>query len=128
MSVDAARRLPFEMLVALNASGGASGELYWDDGDSLDAIDAERFALLQFEAYRKAPGVARLTVERAAGVGSVGAMPLAAIRLSGLDAQPESLLLNGAPVHCSWNAELAVALIELEGVDLLEPLELEWRD
>ena len=44
------RKKPFDLLVALNETGQAAGDLYWDDGETIDAYLLSRFSLIQFEA------------------------------------------------------------------------------
>ena len=41
---------PFDLLVALNETGQAAGDLYWDDGETIDAYLLSRFSFIQFEA------------------------------------------------------------------------------
>ena len=36
--------------MALNETGQAAGDLYWDDGETIDAYLLSRFSLIQFEA------------------------------------------------------------------------------
>ncbi|EFN71395.1 Lysosomal alpha-glucosidase [Camponotus floridanus] len=40
----------FELIVSLNEAGNAKGELYWDDGDSIDSIRKEEYLWLSFTA------------------------------------------------------------------------------
>jgi len=42
------RRNPFILYVALNSSQQAFGELYWDDGDSLNSMEKDIYSLIQF--------------------------------------------------------------------------------
>lgn len=44
------RKGNFELLVALDANGSASGSLYWDSGDGLDTILAQEYDIIEFEA------------------------------------------------------------------------------
>ena len=37
------RKKPFELLIALDTNQAATGDLYYDDGDSLDTISYEKF-------------------------------------------------------------------------------------
>jgi alpha-glucosidase (family GH31 glycosyl hydrolase) len=45
-----ARKNPFNLLVALDGSLNAVGELYLDDGISLDSIDKKKYTLIQYQA------------------------------------------------------------------------------
>lgn len=42
----------FELIVSLNEAGNAEGELYWDDGDSIDSIKKEEYLWLSFTANK----------------------------------------------------------------------------
>lgn len=45
-----ARKNPFNILVALNSALNAKGDLYLDDGESLDSVTAKKYTLIEFEA------------------------------------------------------------------------------
>ncbi|XP_046582880.1 lysosomal alpha-glucosidase-like [Haliotis rubra] len=47
------RRNPFWLVVALNATGGAEGDLFWDDGDTPDAHEQMLFNMLWFYAANR---------------------------------------------------------------------------
>lgn len=42
------RKNKFELLVALDENEFASGELYWDDGESIDSVEARKYKWLEF--------------------------------------------------------------------------------
>ncbi|XP_066581839.1 lysosomal alpha-glucosidase-like [Prorops nasuta] len=42
------RKNDFELIVALNQFSEANGEMYWDDGDSLDAIENKKYIWVEF--------------------------------------------------------------------------------
>ncbi|KAL0117978.1 hypothetical protein PUN28_008981 [Cardiocondyla obscurior] len=46
------RKNDFELIVALDEAGNAYGELYWDDGDSLDSIKTNQYLWLSFIANK----------------------------------------------------------------------------
>ncbi|XP_029661673.1 lysosomal alpha-glucosidase-like isoform X1 [Formica exsecta] len=46
------RKNYFELIVALNEAGNAEGELYWDDGDSIDSIKKKEYLWLSFTANK----------------------------------------------------------------------------
>ncbi|XP_046829832.1 lysosomal alpha-glucosidase-like [Vespa crabro] len=47
------RKNSFELLVALDQYNFAQGELYWDDGDSLDSLEKKEYIRLAFVAYKQ---------------------------------------------------------------------------
>ena len=42
---------PFQLLVALSSSGNASGNLYWDDGDSIGMLSVDVYYLVDIRSY-----------------------------------------------------------------------------
>ncbi|GAM26305.1 hypothetical protein SAMD00019534_094800, partial [Acytostelium subglobosum LB1] len=50
ITTNISRTLPFTLIVALNANGSASGELYLDDGITLETYENKKYSLLQFNA------------------------------------------------------------------------------
>ena len=50
MTTTESRLKPFDLMVALNETGRASGDLYWDDGDSIDTYEQSLYNRVQFEA------------------------------------------------------------------------------
>lgn len=46
------RQNPFDLIVALNEKGQALGDLYWDDGESIDAYQRSLYNHVQFKASR----------------------------------------------------------------------------
>ncbi|CAF4269645.1 unnamed protein product, partial [Rotaria magnacalcarata] len=39
---------PFTLLVAQSDAGTASGNLFWDDGDSIDSIETKTYNYMEF--------------------------------------------------------------------------------
>nr|CAD7441095.1 unnamed protein product [Timema bartmani] len=48
MTTTASRKNNFQLMVASDESGSASGELYWDDGDTLGTYEAGAYTLVSF--------------------------------------------------------------------------------
>lgn len=44
------RKKPFDLLVSLNETENATGDLYWDDGDTVDAYLLSLYSYIKFEA------------------------------------------------------------------------------
>ena len=43
------RKLPIRLVAALDSTGEAVGQFYYDDGDSLDTLDFQEYTLLSFQ-------------------------------------------------------------------------------
>lgn len=50
LTTTASRRNPFFLTVALSAGGWAWGDLFWDDGDSLDTFEMGNYCYVIFIA------------------------------------------------------------------------------
>lgn len=50
LTTTASRRNPFFLTVALTAGGWAHGDLFWDDGDSLDTFEKGNYCYVIFVA------------------------------------------------------------------------------
>lgn len=50
MTTTASRRNPFFLTVALTAGGWAHGDLFWDDGESLDTFEKGNYCYVIFVA------------------------------------------------------------------------------
>lgn len=50
MTTTASRRNPFFLTVALTSGGWAYGDLFWDDGESLDTFEKENYCYVIFVA------------------------------------------------------------------------------
>lgn len=61
------RRNPFGLIVSLDSSGGATGNLFWDDGESIDSITEKKFLLVTFTIIKNVltmkPDIRGLEVE-----------------------------------------------------------------
>lgn len=50
LTTSASRTNPFFLTVALSAGGWALGDLFWDDGDSLDTFETQNYSYVIFMA------------------------------------------------------------------------------
>lgn len=61
LTTTAARKNPFKLLVSLGVNGDASGELYWDDGVSLDVATTGNYSHV---IYSVRNGQLKVTLEQ----------------------------------------------------------------
>lgn len=50
MTTTRSRLKPFDLMVMLNETDQAVGDLYWDDGDTIDTYEQSLYNYVQFEA------------------------------------------------------------------------------
>lgn len=90
------RKNPFAIAVALDGEQNAFGELYWDDGDSLDTYDNEYYNLIQFQASK---GMLKSTIIKS---GYQTNMPLTSVNIIGYDKFPTEVMLNDH--NCTYSS------------------------
>lgn len=87
------RRQPMALAVALNRTGEAHGELFWDDGESLGVLERGAFTKVTFLA-RSNTIVNHL--EHVAG--EAAGLQLRKLTVLGVATAPRQVLSNGVPV------------------------------
>ncbi|CAG2107192.1 unnamed protein product, partial [Medioppia subpectinata] len=89
----AMRKEKFTLLTFLDKSGSAPvtahGQLYWDDGDSIDPVEQKQYTLITFEATEST------LVIKPEHNGYTGAVLVGEIDVFGLSAKPTTVLVNG---------------------------------
>ncbi|KAM5135362.1 lysosomal alpha-glucosidase-like isoform 1-T2 [Mantella aurantiaca] len=82
------------LLVALTKDGAAHGELYWDDGDSLDTFEKGDYSLITFTAKDNTLSSKVMKLEKEAE-----RLKLKEVGLFGIGDIPKEILINGAPAQ-----------------------------
>jgi alpha-glucosidase len=85
------REKPFGLIVALDATFGATGQLYYDAGDSPDPLTNEEFLLVDYVAT---PGGLTATI-RTNGYPEIGNKSIETIRIIGTERQVQSVTVEG---------------------------------
>ncbi|KAM5149367.1 lysosomal alpha-glucosidase isoform 1-T3 [Callospermophilus lateralis] len=87
------RKQPMALAVALTAGGEAHGELFWDDGESLDTLERGAYTQVTFLARNNT------VVNELVHVAREGAsLQLRTVAILGVDPAPQQVLSNGVPV------------------------------
>ncbi|XP_007958016.2 lysosomal alpha-glucosidase [Orycteropus afer afer] len=87
------RKQPLGLVVALSMSGEARGELFWDDGESMDVLEHGAYTLVLFRAQNNT------VVNELVHIASEGAsLPLRKVMVLGVATAPQQVLSNGVPV------------------------------
>uniref|UniRef100_M0R544 Lysosomal alpha-glucosidase n=1 Tax=Rattus norvegicus TaxID=10116 RepID=M0R544_RAT len=87
------RKQPMALAVALTESGEASGELFWDDGESLGVLERGAYTLVTFSAKNNTI-VNKLVHVTKEG----GELQLREVTILGVTTAPTQVLSNGIPV------------------------------
>nr|WCZ58780.1 lysosomal alpha-glucosidase [Seculamonas ecuadoriensis] len=92
------RKNPLQLLVALDAQGAASGEIYLDDGDSLDSIVASKYTHVVFTAASASTALT-ISAQNEMNRYPIGAaLPLEHLEVLGVPKNVCSITLGGAKI------------------------------
>ncbi|KAG8565065.1 hypothetical protein GDO81_012696 [Engystomops pustulosus] len=91
MTTEETRKNDLRLLVALSADGSAQGDLYWDDGDSLDTYKKGDYSMILFKAQNKVLVNEILHIN-----GEAEKLTLDYVAVCGVHAPPSKVLVNGA--------------------------------
>eukprot|EP00914_Ancora_sagittata_P003748 GHVO01008074.1.p1 GENE.GHVO01008074.1~~GHVO01008074.1.p1 ORF type:complete len:209 (+),score=18.26 GHVO01008074.1:51-629(+) len=118
-----ARKNQFGLIAAYDEQGTASGELYWDDGDSLDSFSADKFCHVTFAA-----GQGNLT-STVLKKGYVPPTPLIlnALRILGVATKPTHAEVNGQNAKITYMDHLMELEITEFTSDVLSGLQVTWH-
>ncbi|KAJ8686732.1 hypothetical protein QAD02_022526 [Eretmocerus hayati] len=114
------RQKPFNLLVALDERGRAKGELYWDDGDSLDSIENKQFKHFEFE------------VDDNELVSSViegnykSKMRLGTVVVMGVSKLVRQVFINDKQVEFQYDKEKSVLRVDNLSVNFERKFVLQW--
>ncbi|XP_011052776.1 PREDICTED: lysosomal alpha-glucosidase-like isoform X2 [Acromyrmex echinatior] len=114
------RKNNFELIVTLNETKNAIGELYWDDGDSLDSIKKKEYLWLSFIANQSS----LLNMEMDKGSFNEEVI-LGTVQIFGL--RPViTVFLNNNEIEFSFN--LSTSSLHITGlqVDMRQPFIFNW--
>ncbi|XP_039303833.1 lysosomal alpha-glucosidase isoform X2 [Solenopsis invicta] len=115
------RKNDFELIVALDETGNAKGQLYWDDGDSLDSIKEKKYLWLSFIANQ----TNLFNKEEDKGFFNEEVI-LGKVQIWGLQQQVSRVFLNGNEIGFKYNAfTFSLDIIGLQ-VDMRQPFVFYW--
>ncbi|GAB1607821.1 lysosomal alpha-glucosidase-like [Argonauta hians] len=116
------RRQPFTVLVAMDGNLEATGELYWDDGTSLNSVSSGVYNMVHFLANRTSVHSSVLN----SGYVKEGPMVLGNITVLGLPHHPTTVLFNGVTVTFTFKPHTKVLYVPGLRSNLLQPFQLSW--
>lgn len=115
----ASRKTKFQLLVATNESQKAFGELYWDDGDSLNSAEERKYCLLEFtmDGQKLTSDVIHWGFEAPPNLGVVKVLGISAVT---------KVYVNKVDQPFDYNTINKYLLIKDLNVDLKKPMEVTW--
>uniref|UniRef100_A0A665U795 Lysosomal alpha-glucosidase n=1 Tax=Echeneis naucrates TaxID=173247 RepID=A0A665U795_ECHNA len=94
LTTTASRRNPFFLTVALSAGGWAWGDLFWDDGESLDTYEMGNYCYVTFIA-----GESQIVSDPLRLNGALDGLILGGLQVFGVPSSPHYVLANGEQVR-----------------------------
>merc|ERR1712150_451566 len=98
------RYQPYSLLIAVDGSNGASGELFWDDGEGIDTVGREVFCLVELNLAGN--NISYTFVEKESA--DLAGLTMDSIRILGLTRRPASFTYSPArvdPVAITFSAD-----------------------
>ncbi|KAK6169325.1 hypothetical protein SNE40_020401 [Patella caerulea] len=115
------RKNKFGLLVALNSTSQAEGDLFWDDGDTIDTVHLNMYNMISFGANKNgvysSPLFTGYTDEP---------MLLGNVTVFGLQQQPSTVTVNGQSAFFNYNLEYKVLYVTSFSSTLLKPIQILW--
>ncbi|XP_032662560.1 lysosomal alpha-glucosidase-like, partial [Odontomachus brunneus] len=115
------RRNNFELLVALNEFGSARGELYWDDGDSINSVERNDYLWLSFVTLN----MTKLSSSRMDAGTFNDEVTLQRVEIFGINAV-KVVYLNDNPITFVYNFDTKNLTVFDFEVDMKQPFVFSW--
>uniref|UniRef100_A0A8C7Q0P0 Lysosomal alpha-glucosidase n=1 Tax=Oncorhynchus mykiss TaxID=8022 RepID=A0A8C7Q0P0_ONCMY len=120
LTTSASRSNPFLLTVALSAGGWAWGDLFWDDGDSLDTFQRGDYSYVIFIAGQVMSDPLRQN-------GALDGLVLGGLRVFGVPSPPRYVWANGKKVwDFSYQTDTKVLTLTSLALPMSEVFEVLW--
>lgn len=128
LTTRATRQNPYSLLVALDVLGQAAGELYLDDGDSLDSVEARRYTLIRYscKVSRDNQGILLAHVIQN-GYSQASRLTLDTITVMGVTAGPSSAILNGKSINFTYDSNAHTLTFRNINLTMASAFSLGWH-
>lgn len=115
-NTDDSRRNPFGLIIAPDAELKASGQLYWDDGESYDSISTNQNNLYQF-TYSLSANKSTIDITTVRN-GYPITNRMTTIRLFDVPSIPQQFLINGIPTAVKYTYDAISRALEMPDLNL----------
>lgn len=106
------RQNPFQLTVCLSSSGEAMGDLFYDDGESLDPIVSAPYL---YVTYTVSEGTLKATVDSQSSYHPEPSLML--LEVLGVPSAPNSVTVNGIPIK-NFSYSASTKVVKVTGLDL----------
>lgn len=117
------RRNPMNLFAVLDKDGTARGELFWDDGDSLDSIENGEFNVYKFSSNWRQKVVFSASAEIGCDVNPL----VTSLVVFGVEEAPKDITFDGDSLRFQYNDDTKVLFIPFVGAILNAGFEIKWR-
>lgn len=122
LTTTASRRNPFFLTVALSAGGWARGDLFWDDGDSLDTFETGDYCYIIFIA-----GQGQVVSDPIRLNGALDGLLLGGLRVFGVPSPPLYVLANGDKVRdFTYRSDTKVLTVSSLALPMTKVFTVQW--
>lgn len=111
---------PLHLISALSDDGSASGDLFWDDGESIDTYETDQYAYIIFSVVQN---VMRSQVLRSHSEASY--ITVESASFYGVKEEPGRVLVNSLDVAFTYRANKVLTVAEL-GLNLSQNFTISW--
>uniref|UniRef100_A0A2C9K195 P-type domain-containing protein n=1 Tax=Biomphalaria glabrata TaxID=6526 RepID=A0A2C9K195_BIOGL len=121
---DVSRQQKFQILVSISDSNTASGELFWDDGESSDSITSNKYSLVSFTLLSNNTLV-NCVIQ--SGYNPSQGIKANNFVINGVLKSPSNVYVSGNQVAFGYNADTKVLSAFNLDVDLLQVFTFTWN-
>lgn len=114
------RKNSFSLVVSLDINKTAEGDIFWDDGDTIDTHLIGKFNMIKFSSSKNT-----VTSNVMYAGYKEEQMKLETIVIFGLDMKPSSVKMNGILVVFTFDSNKVLRAEQLS-TDILKPFTFEW--
>ncbi|XP_053577142.1 lysosomal alpha-glucosidase-like [Bombina bombina] len=121
MNTEETRKNPLALIVALNTEGVAHGDLYWDDGDSLETFERGDYTQVIFLATNNV-----LLSEVIKLNSQADGLTIGFVSVFGVSSPPAKVLVNGVPNDFSYRLDDKVLRVRNLSLPISEQFLIKW--
>lgn len=122
LTTNSSREAPLVLLVAPDAEGVARGELFWDDGDSIDTIEREEYNMYSFTLINRNKLVVRVDHR-----GYANDLRLGSVMILGIPQKISEVFLEDRRLEFQYSAEKKMLTILNISEPLVQDFVISWR-
>lgn len=122
LTTTASRNNPFFLIVALSAGGWARGDLFWDDGESVDTFEMQNYCYVIFTA-----GQSQVVSNPLKLNGALDSLVLGGLQVFGVPSPPRYILANGEKVRdFTYRTDTKVLAVTSLALPMSEVFTVQW--